>query len=441
MKDFESTTPTLSSWWTRYEDPTLNSLITLTAAGNIDLKIAVERINEARHRLGISKGERLPQVNGTAAALTTRTSEATLPFLPDGIDRESSLYQLGGSVGWELDLWGRVRRSIESADAAYAGTGESYRDLLVILYAEVATTYIDTRSLQERIRLSTRNAKLQGDMLKLSIDRNKAGLVPELDVRQAELILAITKSSIPSLRVQLARSINRLSVLTGQAPSALHDTLSGAGKIPIPSGTIAVGLPTDLLRQRPDIRQAERTLASQHARIGVTKAGLYPSFTLPGTLALEAPNTSDLLESGSLTYRFGPSVRWNLFDGKRTRNAIKVEESRTEQSRLAYEKTVLTALEEVENAMVSLAEERIRNENLTAAVTAAELSTKQVGDLYRAGLTDFQNVLDMQRSLTSQQDTLATSNGTLSKNYAQLYKALGGGWKPEPTEPGEEDQP
>jgi len=428
LEEFDGEEPTLATWWQVFNDETLNLLVAKAAEGNLDLKIASSRITEFRAQLGFAKGELLPQLDADGAALWTRTSEETTPFLPESLEREDNLFLMGASVGWELDLWGRIRRSVESAGAGYEASIENYRDVLVLLYADLASAYFNMRSLQERIRLAENNARLQEETLQLTRDRNAAGLVSELDVRQAERQLATTRAEIPTLRARLVRAMNRLGILTGQGPSALHETLEMPKDFATPPENITVGIPVDLLRQRPDVRRSERLLASQHARIGFTKGALYPTFTLPGTFAFEALDVDGLFESGNLAYTFGPSVRWNLFSGGRIRNAVRIEEARTQQALHEYESTVLLALEDVENAMVALAEERNRNEHLSEAVQAALKSAELVDKLYRSGLTDFQNVLDNQRELTIQQDALAASDGLLSINFAQLYKALGGGW-------------
>jgi NodT family efflux transporter outer membrane factor (OMF) lipoprotein len=317
---------------------------------------------------------------------------------------------------------------------------EDYRDVLVSLYSEVAQSYIDLRAIQTRLKYTVNNAELQRDTLKLTQDRRKAGLVPQLDVEQAKLVLASTESAIPLLQQFESLSIHRLSVLLGQPPAALYDELSKAADVPGVPEEVAASLPAELLRQRPDIRRAERILAAQTAEIGVATAGLYPVFSLSGTFALEAQQIDDVGDWDSRTWGFGPSMRWNLFDGDRIRNSIKVQEARTEQAMLDYEQTVLLALEDVENAMVSFEREKERLRDLLDSVNAAKESVKLVTTLYENGLTDFQNVLDMQRSLTVQQDLMADSEGAVANNLVRIYTALGGGWSNESIEEKEKDK-
>ena len=249
-----------------------------------------------------------------------------------------------------------------------------------------------------------------------------------MDVQQAKLVLSITESSIPTLRQSEAQTIYRLSVLLGQPPASLYEELSTDSNIPYVPENIIVGLPVELLRQRPDIRKTERVLAAQTADIGIATAELYPVFSLSGTFALEAQQIKDIGDWDSRTWGFGPAMRWNLFDGDRIRSSINVQEAQAEQAMVNYEQTILLALEEVENAMVAFAEERQRVEALERSVLAAQKSVELVKSLYEIGLTDFQNVLDMQRSLTNQQDQLAESRGRVAKNLIRIYTSLGGGW-------------
>jgi outer membrane protein, multidrug efflux system len=321
---------------------------------------------------------------------------------------------------------------VESATAGLQASVEDYRDVLVSVFAEVGTTYVEVRTLQERIRLAELNVRNQRSTLQLVIDRNRAGLVGDLDVRQAEQNVARTESFIPTLRSSLAAAIHRLGVLLGDSPSTLFAELGPQGPIPDAPNEILVGVPANLLRQRPDIRQAERALAAQTARIGVAKADLYPRFTLLGTFALQALDSGKWFTGDALSYGYGPAVRWNLFDGGRVRANIQAQEALTEQALIGYEQTVLVALEEVENAMVGFVQENDRREALQRSVAASVAATGLVKTLYRTGLTDFQNVLDTERTQFQEQDTLAQSEGFVTQNLIDVYRALGGGWSPQP---------
>jgi NodT family efflux transporter outer membrane factor (OMF) lipoprotein len=278
------------------------------------------------------------------------------------------------------------------------------------------------------------NVRTQQGALQLTINRNRAGLAPDLDVRQAQLNLASTQSFVPTLRAALAQSINRMAVLLGEFPSAVQAELERNAPIPSPPAEVIVGLPTELLRQRPDIRAAERQLAAQTAQIGVATADLYPSLSLSGAFAFESFSASDLLQWKSRAFQFGPTVRWTLFDAGRIRNNILVQDALTEVTLTSYEQTVLSAVEEVENAMAAYVQELLRREALQRSVVAARASTTLVDTLYRSGLTDFQNVLDTQRSQFTQEDALAESRGLVTQDLISIYQALGGGWGPEPQE-------
>jgi NodT family efflux transporter outer membrane factor (OMF) lipoprotein len=309
---------------------------------------------------------------------------------------------------------------------------EDYRDVLVVLLAEVGVNYVDAIALQERIQLADQNVQAQRDSLQLTQDRFDAGLTSALDVAQAESNLANTEARIPQLETRLTAALNRIAVLLGENPGSVHDELLGRTEIPRSPDEILIGIPADVVRQRPDIRRAERELAAQTARIGLATAGLYPRFSLTGFLGLDSASIGDLVDGDSVTWSVGLPFVSHLFDGGRTRGRIQVEEARTDQLLSAYELTVLTALEEVENALVAFAQEKARRDRLARAVDASARSVELVRTQYMAGLTNFQNVLDSQRSLTDQQDQLAESEGLVIENLITLYRALGGGWQPEP---------
>lgn len=426
--EFESGVPNLQRWWSVFGDNTLNGLIERASTNNLDLMTAAARIEEAAALRGVSASQYFPDIAGIASATEVRNSSAQTPL---GGKRQTEIYQAGLTMSWELDLWGRIRRSVESADASLLATVENYRDVMVLLYANIATSYINVRTLQQRIQLAENNLQAQLRTLGLTRNRFDAGLVPALDVSQAELNTSRTASSIPTLQQQLVEGINRLSVLTGDMPYALLEELKVVQPIPEASAAIMVGLPAELLRQRPDIRRAERQLAAQHARIGATTAELYPTLTLPGTLALESVTSgSDLFSSGNTTFGFGPQLRWNLFNGRRIRSQINAEKAATKAALHTYEQTVLLALEEVEDALSAYAHEKERVESLASAAESAGKSVGLVTELYRSGLTDFQNVLNMEQAQLVQQDELAVSQGLISAYLVGVYKALGGGWDP-----------
>jgi len=419
----------LQTWWTVFGDPKLENLVDRAQSSNLDLQRAVWRMEEARAARGFARGELLPAVQATGDAGRSQQSENTVPT-PE-MAEATNFFAVGLEASWELDVFGRVRRGVEAATAELDASLEDYRDVLVSLLSEVALNYLELRALQERIAYAEANVRAQRETLQITIDRFEAGLVSRLDITQAESNLANTEAAIPTLRAGLTGALNRLAVLLGEPPGALDAELADRAGIPVPPEELTVGLPAELLRQRPDVRRAERLLAAQTARIGVRTADLYPRFSLTGFLALESTDAGDLVSGSSTTWGFGLPIRWNIFSGGRVRAAIEVEEARTEQALLAYEQSVLRALEDVENAMVAYYQERLRRDKLVKAVEASRESVELVQTQYMAGLTNFQNVLDTQRSLFTQQDQLAASEGILVQYLVVLYKSLGGGWSPE----------
>jgi len=422
----------LQTWWTQLDDPMLSSLIERAGASNLDLREAVARINVARANLGIVSGERLPRVDAVGEGSRSQLSDngALDQVAPADGFKAQNLFNLGIDASWEIDVFGRIRRSTESAQASYEASLEDYRDVLVTLFAEVARSYIGVRETQARISFAETNAAAQRDTLRLTRDRHDAGATSGLDVVQAESNLRNTEAQIPSLKIQLNIYLNSLAVLLGEYPGALDDELEPEAPMPLPPGELTISIPADLLRQRPDIRSRERALAAQTARIGVATADLYPRFSLSGFFAVSARDVGDLFDGDSVTWGISLPIRWQIFDRGRIRSAIDLEQARTDQALVAYERTVLQAFAEVENALVAYSLERTRRDSLSAATVATQRAVELVSIQYQEGLADFQNVLDMERSLSSQQDQLAVSEGRILQDLIALYKALGGGWDP-----------
>lgn len=421
----------IRTWWEVFQDPMLTGFINQAAASNLDLKVAVARVKEARARLGVARGELLPAVDGTASATRQRASANEFGSVGVTYDR------YGGSLdaSWEIDLFGRIRRSVEAAQADYQASQEDRAGVMVSLYAEMASNYLQVRTLQARLAAAIKNIKSQREVLELTRIRFKNGLATGLDVSQAEQVLASSEAELPPLYNGLNQSINAVALLLARPPGAVQDQLAAPRPIPTPPARVAVGVPLDIMRQRPDVRSAERQLAAATARIGIATADLYPSFSLTGSLGLASADTSDIFTSGSRFYSFGPSFNWNLFAGGAIRAQIKVQDALTEQALLTYEQTVLTALNEVDNAATSLFQQKRRVEALHQNVRAAERTLELSLRLYKEGLKDFQSVLDAQRSLFNADNQLAQARGELADNLVQLYKALGGGWRPDQEAP------
>ena len=413
----------LQRWWELFDDATLVRLVERAQTANPDVRLAVARVLESRAIVGVAAGESLPFVDTTGGVSVARGSAATLPF---GVNPEiDTLTSVGVDLSWELDLFGRIARSIEAALADYDTSVEDVGDVLVSLSAAVALNYIDARTLQERLVVTRDNVRAQEESLQLTRDRFAAGLTSELDVAQAESNLYDTESRIPALERALTAAFNRLAILLAEPPGALTGDLRAGGAIPAPRESATVGIPADLVRQRPDLRRAERRLAAQTARIGVAAADLYPRFSLGGSFSFDAGNIGDATGFG---WSILPGLRWNLFDRARIRSRINVEEARATQALVDYERTMLDALEEVEDAMVAYGREQERRAWLRQAVAASERAVALVRTQYLAGLTDFQNVLDSQRTLFALSDQLADANGAVVQHLVRLYSALGGGW-------------
>ena len=417
----------LASWWAAFGDTLLDGLIAEARTASPDLAAAVGRIREAHGYLRVAGGDRWPQIQGQGDWSRTKLPEngagGLAPVNP------ASNWEFGLGASWEIDLFGRVRRQVEAADANLQASVEDYRDVLVTLYADVAAAYVEVRALQERLTYANQNAASQRETLDLVEARLDAGLVPALDVARARSNLANTLATIPQLETSLEVARNQLAILLGRVPGSLDARLEwNAGAIPAPATVIAAGLPAELLRRRPDVRRSERRLAGQTARIGVATADLYPRFSLTGAVGLSGPTLDALGPSESVGWSLVPGFSWNLFTGGKIRGLIEAEEGKTEQALAAYEKTVLGALAEVENTLTALRQEEIRLERLATAVEASQESVELVHTQYLSGLTDFQSYLDAQRSLTSQQDQYATSQGRVVTNLIQLNRALGGGW-------------
>ena len=421
----------VAEWWKTFGDPELTSLIDRAAQSNLDLRLAEARVREARGLRGVSAGALLPSVNAGAAYSRIRTSE-NVP-LP-GAGSQSNFYQAGFDASWEIDVFGGIRRSIEAADADVEASIEARRDVLVTLLAEVARNYVEVRGLQAQLGIARQNLEAQRKTLELTQARLRAGRAAELDVVRAQAQVSATASQIPLLDSRRIQATHRLGVLLGREPGALREELLATAKIPPPPPEVPVGLPSELLRRRPDLRRAERDLAAATARIGVATAELYPKFSLTGLFALESINASDFAKGGSRAWSVGPAIQWSIFQGGRIRAKISVENARQEQAAILYERSILVALQEVEDALIAYAKEQAHRAELSDAVAANLKAVDLANQRYTQGLVDFLSVLDAQRSLYVSQDALVQSERRISEDLVALYKALGGGWEMESTQ-------
>jgi NodT family efflux transporter outer membrane factor (OMF) lipoprotein len=420
----------LARWWTTFDDPELNRLMEQAVHGSLTLKEAQARVREARARRGIGKAGLFPTVDASGSITRRKGSQET------GGGIVTDLYNAGFDASWELDFFGKVRRSVEAADADLQAREESLRDAMVSLLAEVASDYVQVRTYQERLAVAQENLRVQEETFGLIRFRSEAGLVDELDLQQARYNMESSRSQIPGLRSGLDAAQNSLAILLGKMPGSVHDELRDCEPIPAAPLSVAVGVPADALRHRPDVRRAERDLAAQTARVGVATADLYPRFSLLGSIGLESLSSGSLFSSGAKTYSVGPTVSWPIFDAGAIRCNIEVQSALQEQALIVYQSTVLGALREAQNALVAYSEERHRRDALLQSVKAAEQALSLAQHKYKAGLVGFLTVLDAQRSLFSFQDQLAASEGTVTTNVVRLYKALGGGWTPLASESG-----
>lgn len=421
----------LRRWWTLLGDPVLDQLVDEAVSGNLPLREAVARVEESRARYRVARAALFPQLDADAAATRNRQSENG-PFFNDGEDYSN--YTVGVAASWEVDLFGRVRRSVESATAQTEATEDDQRTARVVLCADVAEAYVTLRTIQQRLAVAQANLASQEEIFGLTRTRFELGLASGLDVAQATQVLASTRTLVPPLELAQTETVNRLGVLLGQQPGALRERLGGHVPIPRPPATIAAGLPADLLRQRPDIRRAERDLAAATARIGVAVADLYPRLTLLGTLSFDSTQLASLIDGPSRAYTVGPAVLWNVFDAGRLRALVDAQEAVTAQALARYEQQLLVALEDVENALAAYTRTREERAAVTDAVTASTQALALATLLYKDGAVDFQNVLDAQRSLLDLEERLAITDGNVVRSVVRLYLALGGGWDPGPAD-------
>ncbi|MCA9264195.1 MAG: efflux transporter outer membrane subunit [Planctomycetales bacterium] len=423
----------LRQWWTVFNDPMLNELVTVAGEQNLDLYAAATRICQARAQFDIARSARLAYVDGISSysrSLQSRNALGLGGGVPTFFLDPRSRWLLGYDISWEPDLFGRISRQIESANAQTGATVESYRDILVALYADVVQNYVLARTLQARLEYAHKNVEIQADSLDLATKRLEGGVAPVLDKHQAEANLANTEAEIPPLDAQLQQTLNRIAVLLGEYPGSVHDLLMSPSPIPQPPEALPMMLPCDVIRQRPDIRQAERQLAAATAEIGVAISDLYPRFSLGGTFSLQTESLKNLFEDGSYSFNVGPGLRWAINHAGQILANVCAKECATEEALANYQQTILRAVEEVENAVAAYNHELRRREALRRSVKAAEQSLERVLDLYREGQVDFLNVLDTQRTLFTAQNLLVASEGQVILNLVSIYRALGGGWDP-----------
>jgi NodT family efflux transporter outer membrane factor (OMF) lipoprotein len=417
--------PNLARWWTKFDDPALTSLVNSAIESNLDLQLAQARIRQARAARGVAASGLGPSVNATGSFRRGQS-----PGLAGNtLGPTTNLYQAGFDSAWELDLFGGARRGVEAANADLQAAVESRRNVLVTLTAEVALNYIDLRALQQEIAIAQENRKAQQHTTDLTRQRFEGGFVSGLDVANAEALVATTAAQVPVLETAAQQTIYSLSVLLGREPGALLADLSAASPIPAAPPAVPVVVPSELLRRRPDIRQAEAQIHGATARIGVAVADLFPKFSLSASIGREGQKFSSLSDRVNRFWSLGPSATWNLFATGRNLSNVELQKALEEESLITYRQVVLAALQEVENVLIASAKEQEHRAALIDAVAANRRAVQLATELYTQGQTDFLNVLQAQRALYSSEDALAQSTRTVSTNLVALYKALGGGWQ------------
>lgn len=424
-----SSEPALETFWTQFGDETLNRLIAESLAANHDLRIAQARFAEARAARGEARLDLAPTVTASAGYTQRRLaqSERVGP-----VPRETELYDAGFDAYWELDFFGGVRRGVEARNAEVGAAEANLRDAQTIVIAEVARTYFELRGQQSQLGVARRNVDNQAETLKLTRVRLDAGRGTELDTSRAQAQLSATLASIGPLEAAVARSIHRLSVLTGREPSAWSVALTPVQELPALPPIVAVGNPADLLRRRPDIRVTERNLAAATARIGVAVADLFPKVTFIGSIGYAADRSDGLGDSGTNTHLIAPFISWAAFDLGRVRAQIAGARARNEASLALYEQTVLRALEETEDALVTHARTRERLEHIAESERASRTAAQLARARYDGGMVDFLEVLDAERTLLAAEDSLAQTRTATATSLIAVYKALGGGWEGAP---------
>jgi len=427
-------------WWEVFRDPVLTKLIETAQQNNYDLKIAGLRVLEARAQLGIAVGTLYPQQQQAVGGATYNSASRNAANTAAG-DLSYWTYDGGASVSWELDFWGKFRRAIESSDANLFGSIAAYNNTLVLLTAQVADTYVVIRTAEEQLRVARENVAIQQRSVQISDVRYRNGDVDELDVLQARTQLLSTQATIPQLQIGLQQARNALNTLLGRPAGGPVSALGATpGVIPASPAEIAVGAPADLLRRRPDVRQAELAAAAQSAQVGVAEADLYPSFGLSGVLGVVSADgtattrtgksgAGQLINANSVAFSGGPFFSWNVLNYGRIRNNVRAQDARLQQLLVNYQNTVLNAAQEVEDGMVAFLRSREQERILAANVAAAQRSFRLATVRYREGYSDFQRVLDAQTSLLVAQQRLVTARSGTVRAAVAVYRALGGGWE------------
>ncbi|QDV74806.1 efflux transporter outer membrane subunit [Botrimarina mediterranea] len=421
----------LRDWWGVFNDPCLDELIRISYAENLTVRDAGYRVLEARALRQVAVGGLFPQQQQATGSYTRTQISDESGFGGAGFGGgQIDIWQLGGQLAWELDFWGRFRRAIESANAELDASVEAYDDVLVILVSDVASTYVEIRTLQQRIAYAEQNVESQSGSLRIATDLFEGGAAGKLDVTQAQTNLSQTEALIPQLRLQLRQATNRLCVLMGRPPEDLSPLLAmSPAKIPTSPKQVVAGIPAELVRRRPDVRQAERLVAQQSARIGIAEADLYPAFSITGNLGWQAPTFNRMFQTSAFTGSISPGFTWNILNYGRLRANVAAQDALFQQRVAQYQQTVLEAHREAEDAIAAFLRYQEQAEALTKSADAALESSDLVQQLYKGGQTDFGRVFVAELALVNQQDAKAVAEGQIAQGLVDIYRSLGGGWQ------------
>jgi len=433
-KQITTQTEDYKNWWRSFNDPILDKLIQTAYHQNLPLRVAGVRVLASRALLGVATGELYPQTQQAVGDVTKNRLSQTSPTGGFGAPDNYWLAQTGLTASWEIDFWGKFRRAVESANSSLVATVADYDNALVSLTSDVATSYILYRTLQKRLSIAHQNVLVQKKSLEIANARWKGGTTSKRDVEQALTVLYSTEASIPTLESELRQTQNALCVLMGMPPRDLSHLLGTKYTIPAPPPQVAVGIPADLLRRRPDIQSAEWRAAAQCAQIGVNKANLYPAFSISGSFGLQASDVAPFVLGNMFDWRsrlgtIGPSFQWNLLNYGQITNEVRYQDALFQAAIITYQNTVLQAQQEVENALIAFLKSQQRAQKLVGAVTAAQKTVDLATLQYSEGIADFTTVLVAEQNLLSQQDSLATTMGNISGNLVAMYRSLGGGWQ------------
>lgn len=423
-----ATNEVMSHWWRAFDDPVLDRLVQIASEQNLPVQIAGLRIMEARAQLGVAIGYQYPQTQegfGTAQQNLLSSQFAN----QENLRHSYANFNLGFDAAWELDFWGRFRRNVEAASAHMLATEADYDDALVSLTAEVARTYTAMRTFEVYIRIARENARVQGEGLEIARSRFRNGATSELDVDQARTLLESTLADIPRFQSSLQQTKNALSALLGKPPGGVDSLLYGPQQIPVASTQVAIGIPAELLRRRPDIRAAELNAAAESARIGVSKADLYPRFFLFGEVGVQSSDMANFFAPHSLFFTAGPGFRWSILNYGRIANDVRAQDARLQRAIVTYQDTVIRAAREAEDALVGFLKAQDSTRSSQRSVDAAQGSVDLALIRYREGSDSFQRVIDSQRVLLQAQNKLADARASVATYLVALYKALGGGWE------------